>query len=365
MPENYVQPVTNRQQCYTCHKTVTGKKKLSKCSRCHAITYCGKECQVADFARHKWNCIPVMVTEIPGKGRGLVAARDIKMGELIFKEKPSIKLLSHPADPAFMQSLKDQMKNLPEEAKSQFFKLKPLTFDDVSGDSTWRSVYQTVASNTSQIDFKLFNLYVGNSERFYCTINLGPLPKYLLYLNLALVNHSCAPNAAKGSLKLEEEDDCFELRAIRDISKSEEVNTSYFDDVKQFGSIQRKRVAGIRKQLKFDCKCSVCLGKVPCQEKILKKLIDLHTKLDPAPTDWKRDAGIRDKIAGLTLQLYMGTPQEKGRELMNLAVSANFAGDQGLLRKALDNLEQLAEDTKLEMFQRRCDKSVIEYASVD
>ena len=69
---------------------MTGKKKLSKCGRCHAITYCGKECQVADFTRHKWNCLPVMVTEIPGKGRGLVAARDIEIGELIFIDKPVV-----------------------------------------------------------------------------------------------------------------------------------------------------------------------------------------------------------------------------------------------------------------------------------
>ena len=34
MPEYYIQPVTNRQECYTCHKVVTGKSKLSKCARC-------------------------------------------------------------------------------------------------------------------------------------------------------------------------------------------------------------------------------------------------------------------------------------------------------------------------------------------
>lgn len=39
IPENFRQPVTNRQECYKCHKTVTWKKeetRLSKCSSCHA-----------------------------------------------------------------------------------------------------------------------------------------------------------------------------------------------------------------------------------------------------------------------------------------------------------------------------------------
>ena len=80
MPENFIQPVTDRQVCFKCHKTVTGKKKLSKCSRCHAITYCGVACQKADWPRHAWNCVPVMVTEYEGKGRGAKYKRGLHQG---------------------------------------------------------------------------------------------------------------------------------------------------------------------------------------------------------------------------------------------------------------------------------------------
>ena len=41
-----------------------------------------------DWTRHEWNYVPVMVIEIPGKGRGIVAARDIMIGELIFEDEP-------------------------------------------------------------------------------------------------------------------------------------------------------------------------------------------------------------------------------------------------------------------------------------
>ena len=87
MPESYIEPLTDRQQCFKCHKTVTGKKKLSKCGKCHAITYCGKECQVADWPRHKWNCILVMKPKSQGRAVG-----DIKIGELIFANEAVIKL---------------------------------------------------------------------------------------------------------------------------------------------------------------------------------------------------------------------------------------------------------------------------------
>ena len=65
MPETYIEPLTDRYTCFQCNKaaTATGKKKLLKCGGCEAITYCSVECQKADRARHKWNCVPVMVTE--------------------------------------------------------------------------------------------------------------------------------------------------------------------------------------------------------------------------------------------------------------------------------------------------------------
>ena len=63
----------------------TGSKK--KCSQCHSITYFGEECQRQDLERHKDNCIPVVLTETTGKGRGLVASRDIQIGQVILKEQ--------------------------------------------------------------------------------------------------------------------------------------------------------------------------------------------------------------------------------------------------------------------------------------
>ena len=76
MPET----LTDRNRCHKCDKTGKRKKdKLSKCGRCEAITYCSRECQAEDWPRHKDNCVPVMIAEVGEKGRGLVAAKDIKM----------------------------------------------------------------------------------------------------------------------------------------------------------------------------------------------------------------------------------------------------------------------------------------------
>ena len=122
-----------------------------------------------------------MVTEIPGKGRGLVAARDIKRGELVFKDKPAIKLNTF----AFVEeTVWDAMRNmdlllkqfdkLPSEAKLQFHKLK--VRDD----------------HTREWDILTMQKFKDN-----CMMSSDRKSKCLtLFLNTILLNHSCAPNAA-------------------------------------------------------------------------------------------------------------------------------------------------------------------------
>ena len=185
MPEFYVEPMKDRKCCSVCQMTAKekGKKVLLTCENCHAITYCGVECQRADWKRHEWNCVPVMVTEFPGKGRGLVAADDIEKGDLIFKDKPVIKLAMSGnadfADPDFFTSLKQQIASLPTEAKSQFYKLT--TTDDDYGS----------IGIISDNELKVLKLFLTNSKKYtYTGGNVS-----LLHLNTALVNHSCAPNA--------------------------------------------------------------------------------------------------------------------------------------------------------------------------
>ena len=128
MPEFYAEPMKDRRSCFVCEKTLHRKlHNQLTCIKCHASTYCGRGWQSADWGRHKWNYVPVMVTEFPGKGRGLVAARDIEKGELIFKDEALIKLAvdadGHFVDPDFMTSLKEQIESLPSEARAQYYKL--------------------------------------------------------------------------------------------------------------------------------------------------------------------------------------------------------------------------------------------------
>ena len=352
MPEFYVEPMKDKKCCSVCQETAKakGKKVLLTCEKCHAITYCGVECQSADWARHEWNCIPVMVTEFPGKGRGLVAANDIEKGDLIFKDKPAITLLAMNmndemglaayTDPEFMTSLKQQIESLPSEAKSQYYKL---TTDD---DDSNTHDHSTISDD----DNKVLKLFMSNSK-IHRYIEGKRIKKVsMLHLNIALVNHSCAPNALcidpNPAKEVDAADFSIELRAFKNILKGEEITICYYPDVKEFGSIPRKRKTALKKRQGFDCKCPVCLGQVPVKEKTLKKLIELHGKLNPTGSDFRREAGLRSRIVDLTLELNIGHPNEKIKALNSFVGFAHLARDKDLVKKALDIAKQFSEENK-------------------
>ena len=341
MPESYIEPLTDRQECFKCHKTVTGNKKLSKCARCHAITYCSKQCQVADWPRHNWNCVPVMVTEIPGKGRGLVAAKDIKKGELLFKEKIAIQIRTEGTNfEKHRGSILMQLDKLPNEAKEQFHKLK--LPDSIVGLYEWTR------------DGLIIQKFISNCRR----TRLEKLNLYYLPLNSALINHSCGPNVAV-SLYLNPliPNDEFktEARAIRDIHKGDEITKCYltFNDIINFGFNRQRRMERILETLGFDCKCGICSGKFEDQEDLLKELKDLTENLDPNHNqkkivDWKREAQIYQRMAELAEKLSLGPVDDlKSNVLFSFAAAAHLGRDEDLLRKAMDSLDKLVEESKL------------------
>jgi len=335
MPEDFIQPVTDRQQCYTCHTTVTGKKKLSKCSKCHAITYCGKKCQKADWPRHITNCIPVMVTEYEGKGRGVIAARDIKMGEVIFIDKPVIKVKvprePSPADmPVQIESLKKQLENLSSESKLQIDKFLsnahlPETYGIEILEAEGLQVIGLLATHSKAIN-----------------------GWEIIFLNAALINHSCSPNANSETFQ-KDGDTWDEIRAIRDISKGEEVTMC---EVSLVGCNSQERRALIREHLHFDCTCCVCTGIIPDQEDIIKELQNYHEGFALIHArEGLRFVSTSDKIVELTQKLYIGAVEDKVSWLKPLLASANKVHK----KKAQEALKKIAEDTGIRSLQKFCE----------
>ena len=259
---------TDKKSCFYCHKVYDKKLKKRKVCQCHAITYCGQECQVEDRPRHEDNCVPVMVTEVGEKGRGLVAARDIKIGERILIDSLAIALDSTIVTRKVTRSLKEQIQALPEEQATKFYNLKSL--DSIAFSE--RDL-KTLRKGNCYNEMKIFR-----SNRFERSAEEGDSDIDALFFVLSLINHSCAPNVEECYILDVSEDhetvEEYELRAVRDISKGEEITIFY---LLKLGSIVPKHVRQtyLKDKFGFDCKCNVCCGDVDDQDSILEKIAEM------------------------------------------------------------------------------------------
>ena len=251
MPEVYRDLLT----CVVCDKA---GGDIKKCAKCFSVSYCGRECQVGDWARHKRLCVPVMVKDFGEKGRGLVASKKFSVGDLILKDK-SVVCMSTSITPfecleyEYAKQIYGQISKLSDADQKDYFVLSSnATADALLSKLGFWSVPE---QHKRAVSIFLLNRIEGEKN-----------DEAHLYLKLSLINHSCDPNSAWNSFDLDGK--TVELRAIREIKANEEVTASYLESgIATFG--ERKEKEQKLAAWDFQCKCVIC-----CQpeDDLIKKL---------------------------------------------------------------------------------------------
>ena len=262
MPEE----LSDRTMCFRCGQTEI--KNLFKCNQCNSITYCDKVCQREDWGRHKDNCIPVMLTELKGKGRGLVASRNIKVGEVIFTEAAAItwnppdvgvilqlylnlSLINHSCAPNSAWSYKATDSSAFKKEYTELAHYLCLGMAVYALLSDWSLFWQILSY--------VMTLFLNVPAMYLCS---GAVVCLMLedwcfiwkILSFFLINYTyskleCRPEP-EGKLV---------LRAIKNIQEGEEINLCYLGYDENLGSKHQMK-QHLETDFKFDCKCSVCVG---------------------------------------------------------------------------------------------------------
>ena len=206
-----------------------------------------KQCQLADWPAHKRLCGgPVMVAAVEGKGRGLVAVRDIAAGELITRDRAVLTLswgVSYEDAGEDIRLLQRQVNSLPDVDRDRFYKLSSRkTILQKLRDSPYKEATAIFFNNAIASDG--FNVMSSNNGH-----------ERSVYLTLSLLNHSCAPNSAYTDLTRDSRTK--ELRAVQDIRKREEVTITYlgFQALLRDTGFRLRRLAA---SWGFVCSCGQC-----------------------------------------------------------------------------------------------------------
>ena len=162
------------------------------------------------------------IQDVPGKGKGLIAARDIPKGARIIFEKP-IFAVGEPVE----SELAERVTSLDQHQRGEFLSMSNIhPFNDHLAQ--WVGILYTNA------------LPVGSK-----------LELSGIFLTACRINHACDNNAAHCW-----HDDCNRLtvHAIRGISKGEEITISYLG-----GAFDRnERQEELQRRFHFTCTCQLC-----------------------------------------------------------------------------------------------------------
>lgn len=186
---------------------------------------------------------PFVLRDIPGKGKGLVAAKDLEPGSLILSEPPLFTTESLSNAATIEKDLGTIVRSLPKEGQRAFLSLH----------------------NNNPGPEPFSNIIRSNGYPLGPDSEIGGV-----FPLVARINHSCRPNAQHS---WHEHSSREEVHAVRKISKGDELTLSYSN-----GGPSDARRGALKAYFGFDCRCELCslpAGELRASDERLRKAQEL------------------------------------------------------------------------------------------
>lgn len=177
------------------------------------------------YINGRTSATPYVIVNVAGKGKGLVATRNIMQGELILKEVPLF-VVQTSSDANLNVHLKKVLSSLNASQRETYYNLsKPAS----SGDP-----------DVTELVFRVNSVAVGDGSA-------GVFP------TIARVNHGCA-RSFNSVYHWKAEEGVGVLHALKPIKKGDEILREYLNTK----SPKSQRREALKQIYSFDCTCSVC-----------------------------------------------------------------------------------------------------------
>ncbi|KAJ7075835.1 hypothetical protein B0H15DRAFT_791339 [Mycena belliarum] len=175
---------------------------------------------------------PFVVADLPGRGKGLVATRDIAQGELVLREPPLFLVppsISEEPAPLIWRLL--QMVSAPADREA-FLNLSYVHFPEVLDPAAYPEEVALAIFQTNAVK-------AGDG--------VGIFPR------MARINHGCS-SAFNVVYTWREREHALFVHALKNIRKGQELLTTYTDTKRS----RQERRSFLWQQYGFECACAVC-----------------------------------------------------------------------------------------------------------
>jgi len=194
------------------------------------------------------------VVDLPGRGKGLIATRDIEQGELLIREKPLF-TVPHTISSAPAQFVWNKVQNLTLVDRESYMNLSYVGLPEWVDPRTQHEEVGLAIFQTNAVS-------AGDS--------VGIFP------HMARLNHGCA-GSFNSVYSWREKEEVLVVHALKSIRQGQELLTTYMDTKQP--RVQRR--AYLAEHYGFECSCSVC--SLPdelsrASDERLSKMASLYTR---------------------------------------------------------------------------------------
>ncbi|KAI0304399.1 hypothetical protein B0F90DRAFT_1705391 [Multifurca ochricompacta] len=172
-----------------------------------------------------------VVSDLPGRGKGMIAVRDIRRGELLIREPPLI-LVPRQITTSPSQLILDLVQQLSPDQAASFYNLSHVNLPQGLSSEEF----------TRQLPLAIFQ-----------TNSVAAGPNVGLFPTMARLNHGCS-HAFNSVYSWREREEVLVVHALKDIKRGEELLTAYFRTQQS----REERRYYLKQNYGFHCMCACC-----------------------------------------------------------------------------------------------------------